>query len=260
MATPFALQLRQFTDEFKPDLFMALAARRKGLSADQRYLMGQAMLRVNHAINSAFRDDGWAFKKFSHKRVHFWPKNLSGDRNLLLIDAIPICQVGMTLPIETRWVQLWEFSSSHLLAKPDSGERCHPFCVPKGNSSGFGFGIEYAFGVSLGPLPPPQWNLELFEQIPFTWVENRIIWAGVSTSLKCAITLAVVFGILYVLISPLPELDAAFSGKSAVTYFMLVTQALLGLYFLTLLMRFRPIDWNATAHGDVLKMICVRLC
>ena len=83
---------------------------------------------------------------------------------------------------------------------------------------------------------------------------------GVSTSLKCVITLAVVFGILYVLISPLPEMDAAFSGKSAVTYFILVTQALLGLYFLTLLMRFRPIDWNATAHGDVLKMICVRIC
>jgi hypothetical protein len=84
--------------------------------------------------------------------------------------------------------------------------------------------------------------------------------ANVSTSLKCAITLAIVFGMLYVLISPLPEMDAAFSGKSAITYFILVTQALLGLYFLTLLMRFRPIDWNATAHSDVLKMICVRLC
>jgi hypothetical protein len=69
-----------------------------------------------------------------------------------------------------------------------------------------------------------------------------------------------VFGILYVLISPLPEMDAAFSGKSAVSHFILVTQALLGLYFLTLLMHFRPIDWNPTAHGDVLKMICVRLC
>ena len=84
--------------------------------------------------------------------------------------------------------------------------------------------------------------------------------ADVSISLKCVITLAVVFGILYVLISPLPEMDAAFSGKSAITHFILVTQALLGLYFLTLLMRFRPIEWNATAHGDVLKMICVRIC
>lgn len=84
--------------------------------------------------------------------------------------------------------------------------------------------------------------------------------ASVSTSLKCAITLAVVFGILYVLISPLPEMDAAFSGKSAISHFILVTQALLGLYFLSLLVRFQPIDWNATMHGDVLKMICVRLC
>ena len=84
--------------------------------------------------------------------------------------------------------------------------------------------------------------------------------AGVSTSLKCVITLAIVFGILYVLISPLPEMDAAFSGKSALAYFILVTQALLALYFFTFLMRFRPTDWNATAHGDVLIMICVRLC
>ncbi|MGZ4853939.1 MAG: hypothetical protein ACXVKH_01870 [Candidatus Angelobacter sp.] len=84
--------------------------------------------------------------------------------------------------------------------------------------------------------------------------------AVVSTSLKCAITLAVVFGILYVLITPLPEVDATFSGKSALTHFILVTQALLGLFFLTLLMRFRPMAWNATAHGDVLKLICVRLC
>ena len=81
-----------------------------------------------------------------------------------------------------------------------------------------------------------------------------------STSLKCVIVLAVVFGILYVLISPLPEMDAAFSGKSAATNFILITQALLGLYFLVLLMHFRPVDWNSTAHGDVLKMICVRLC
>jgi hypothetical protein len=84
--------------------------------------------------------------------------------------------------------------------------------------------------------------------------------AGVSTFLKYAITLAVVFGILYVLISPLPEMDATFSGKSAANHFILVTQALLGLSFLVLLMRFRPIDGNSTAYGDVLKMICVRLC
>lgn len=83
---------------------------------------------------------------------------------------------------------------------------------------------------------------------------------GVSTSLKCLITLAVVFGILYVLISPLPEMDASFSGKSALTHFILVTQALLGLYFLMSLMRFQPINRLDSALWDVLKLICVRLC
>ena len=83
---------------------------------------------------------------------------------------------------------------------------------------------------------------------------------GVSTSLKCVVTLAVVFGVLYVLISPLPEVDATFSGKSALSHFILVTHALLGLFFLTFLVRFHPVEWTATAHGDVLSMICVRLC
>lgn len=81
-----------------------------------------------------------------------------------------------------------------------------------------------------------------------------------STSLKCVISLALVFGILYVLISPLPEVDATFSGKSALSHFILVTHALLGLLFLTFLMRFSPIAWIANARSDVLNMICVRLC
>jgi hypothetical protein len=82
----------------------------------------------------------------------------------------------------------------------------------------------------------------------------------VSASLKCVISLAVVFGILYVLISPLPEVDATFSGKSALSNFILVTHAFLGLFFLTFLVRFSPIAWITHARGDVLNMICVRLC
>ena len=70
MAAAFAFQFRQFTDEFKPDLFMALAARREGLSPDKRNLMGQAMLCVKHAIDSAFGDNGRAFEKLGHK-LHF---------------------------------------------------------------------------------------------------------------------------------------------------------------------------------------------
>jgi hypothetical protein len=82
----------------------------------------------------------------------------------------------------------------------------------------------------------------------------------VSASLKCVVSLVVVFGVLYVLISPLPEVDATFSGKTALSYFILVPHALLGLFFLTFLMRFRSVEWSAAAHGNVLNMICVRLC
>jgi hypothetical protein len=83
---------------------------------------------------------------------------------------------------------------------------------------------------------------------------------AVSTSLKCVISLVVVFGILYVLISPLPEVDATFSGKSAFSYFILVTHAFLGLFFLTFFVHFNPIAWTAKARGEVLTLICVRLC
>jgi membrane-bound metal-dependent hydrolase YbcI (DUF457 family) len=84
--------------------------------------------------------------------------------------------------------------------------------------------------------------------------------AYVSAALKCVVSLAVVFGILYVLISPLPEVDATFSGKSALSYFILITHSLLVMFILTFLVRFRPLEWFAFAHGNVLNMICVRLC
>ncbi len=83
---------------------------------------------------------------------------------------------------------------------------------------------------------------------------------SVSSTLKYAISFAVVFGILYVLISPLPEMDAAFSGKSALSFFILVTYAFLALFFLTFLMRFRPAGNATTFHANVLDLICVRLC
>lgn len=84
--------------------------------------------------------------------------------------------------------------------------------------------------------------------------------ANMSTALKCLISLVVVFGILYVLISPLPEVDATFSGKSALSYVILITHALLGLFFVIFWVRSRPMEWIASAHGNVLSMICVRLC
>jgi hypothetical protein len=83
---------------------------------------------------------------------------------------------------------------------------------------------------------------------------------AVSSALKCVISLMVMCGILYVLISPLPEVDATFSGKSSLSFFVLVTHAFLGLFFLTFLMHLRPTDNAATLHGNVLDLICVRLC
>jgi hypothetical protein len=84
--------------------------------------------------------------------------------------------------------------------------------------------------------------------------------AAVSTTLKCFLSLALVFGILYVLISPLPEVDATFSGKSSLSFFILVTHALLGLFFFSFLVHFRPADIADFAHADVIDFICVRLC
>ena len=46
------LQIRQLAYQFKPDIFMALGARRKGLSSNQGDLMGKAMLCVIHAVDS----------------------------------------------------------------------------------------------------------------------------------------------------------------------------------------------------------------
>jgi hypothetical protein len=82
----------------------------------------------------------------------------------------------------------------------------------------------------------------------------------VSTSLKCFIALLVVIGILYVLISPLPEVDATLSGKSFFSYFVLVTHAFLGLFLFAFSVRLFPVEWISNPRRDVLKMTCVRLC
>jgi len=84
--------------------------------------------------------------------------------------------------------------------------------------------------------------------------------AAVSSTLKCLLSLAVMLGILYVLITPLPEVDATFSGKSALSFFILVTYAFLVLFFFPFLVRFRPADTVAFAHVEVIDLICVRLC
>ena len=77
------------------------------------------------------------------------------------------------------------------------------------------------------------------------WFE-RVLW------------LLVIYGILYVLISPLPELDATLSGKS-VLVFVLVTYALLGLLILSF-PDLRPSSLYPVAQTDVVHKTCVRLC
>ena len=80
-----------------------------------------------------------------------------------------------------------------------------------------------------------------------------------STTLKSVISLAVIIGIAYVLISPLPEMDATFSGKSPLGFFALIPLAFLGLFFVAYWYS-RLSDNTAVWHVDVLDLLCVRLC
>jgi len=85
------------------------------------------------------------------------------------------------------------------------------------------------------------------------------MWAVTWRWFKRAIWLLVIYGILYVLISPLPELDATLSGKSVLVFFVLVTYALLGLLVLSF-PDLRPSSLHPVAQTDVLHKTCARLC
>jgi hypothetical protein len=82
----------------------------------------------------------------------------------------------------------------------------------------------------------------------------------VNTWIKRAVWLLVIYGILYLLISPLPELGAALSGKPVLSFFAFVTYALLELFFLTLFMFYRPSGPGFSFPINVLDKICLRLC
>jgi len=81
----------------------------------------------------------------------------------------------------------------------------------------------------------------------------------VNTWIKRAVWLLVIYGILYLLISPLPELGTALSGKS-VSFFAFVTYALLELFFLTLFLFYRASGPGFSFRINVLDKICLRLC
>lgn len=69
-----------------------------------------------------------------------------------------------------------------------------------------------------------------------------------------------IYSILYVLISPLPEVDATTSRSSVMTLFVLMTCALLGLFILDLSAVPHPSWMHSAAQAEVLDKTCVRLC
>ena len=81
----------------------------------------------------------------------------------------------------------------------------------------------------------------------------------VTPWIRRAVWLLVIYGILHLLISPLPELGAAFSGKSVLSFFAFVTYALLE-FLLTLLLFCRPSGAGLSFAVNVLDKICLRLC
>ena len=82
----------------------------------------------------------------------------------------------------------------------------------------------------------------------------------VNVWIKRAVWLLVIYGILHLLIAPLPELGTALSGKFVLISFVLITYALLELFFLTLLIVCRSTDPGFLSPIDVLDKICLRLC
>ncbi len=82
----------------------------------------------------------------------------------------------------------------------------------------------------------------------------------VAVCVKRAIWLLVIYGILYVLLMPIPELGAAISAKSTIATFALITYALLAFCFLLLSVLSRTLDSGALSASDVLERLCIRLC
>lgn len=84
--------------------------------------------------------------------------------------------------------------------------------------------------------------------------------SAVTPWIKRAVWLLVIYGILHLLISPLPELGAAFSGKSVLGFFSFVTCGLLELFFLTLLTIRGLLRSGLYPPLNVLDMTCLQLC
>jgi len=82
----------------------------------------------------------------------------------------------------------------------------------------------------------------------------------VAICVKRAIWLLVIYGILYLLITPIPDLGGAFSAKTAVATFALIAYALLAFCYSLLSELSRTLDSGSLSASDVLERLCVRLC
>lgn len=80
----------------------------------------------------------------------------------------------------------------------------------------------------------------------------------VTPWIKRAMWLVVIYGILHLLISPLPELNA-FSGKSMPDHYVFVTYFLLDLFFLTFFVTPGVPGPGRSLSISVLNKICLRL-
>jgi hypothetical protein len=84
--------------------------------------------------------------------------------------------------------------------------------------------------------------------------------SGVAPWVKRAIWLLVIYGMLYVLISPLPEMAATFSGKSPLIFIIPIACSLFDVLFFALLRRLCFAGPGGRARLNVLELICLRLC
>lgn len=84
--------------------------------------------------------------------------------------------------------------------------------------------------------------------------------SGVAPWIKRGIWLLVIYGILYVLISPLPEMAAALSGRSLLVFVVPATCWLMDLLLLLVFRRSCQPEFRFWSRLNVLEMICLRLC
>ena len=88
-------------------------------------------------------------------------------------------------------------------------------------------------------------------------------WATMSRVtpwIKRAIWLLVIYGILYVLISPLPEMAAALSGRPPLLFVVPIICWLMESLLLLFFSRSHNREFWTWGRLNVLEMICLRLC